>query len=442
MKTSLRTLHLTFLLSIVLSAGVQLHAQDYQITFAVLGGEGTPDSVTVENLDQQIEKILNGTDVLHLVKTITGIENISSENNALRVFPNPMAETAIIEFHNPQAGQVCIEAYDFTGKKIAHQANNLPEGTSSYSISGLNTGTYVVNLITEHYKSSAEIISTITTGAKPTIALQSAQSSMEGSTLKSAAMPASIIEMQYNDGENLRFTATLNGSSSEQELIPTSSQTISFGFNTGTVSDYDGNTYTTIKIGDQWWMAENLKTTHYADGTAIPLVESTSGWDYLGYTDKAYCYYDNSSGNGNTYGALYTWEAARNACPSGWHLPEDTEWKELEMYLGMSQSEADATGYRGTNEGSKLAGNANLWNNSYNLENNAGFGNSGFTALPGGYRGYDGAFGILGSGAYFWSATERSSSHAWARDLNDGGSEVGRGYGYKHFGFSARCTKD
>jgi len=156
----------------------------------VLGGEGTPDSVTVENLDQQIEKILNGTDVLHLVKTITGIENISSENNALRVFPNPMAETAIIEFHNPQAGQVCIEAYDFTGKKIAHQANNLPEGTSSYSISGLNTGTYVVNLITEHYKSSAEIISTITTGAKPTIALQSAQSSMEGSTLKPCRPPS------------------------------------------------------------------------------------------------------------------------------------------------------------------------------------------------------------------------------------------------------------
>ena len=255
-------------------------------------------------------------------------------------------------------------------------------------------------------------------------------------------MPASIIEMQYNDGENLRFTATLNDSSSEQELIPTSSQTISFGFNTGSVSDYDGNTYTTIKIGDQWWMAENLKTTHYADGTAIPLVESPSGWYNLGYTDQAYCYYNNSTENGSTYGALYTWEAARNACPSGWHLPSDAEWKQLEMYLGMSLSEADATGYRGTNEGSKLAGNANLWNNG-NLENNAAFGNSGFTALPGGFQFDLGAFYDLGDCALFWSATEVSSSCAWGRGLGYNYSEVYRSYGHaKTNGFSARCTKD
>ena len=131
----------------------------------------------------------------------------------------------------------------------------------------------------------------------------------------------------------------------------------------GKVTDIDGNVYKTVKIGEQRWMAENLRTTHYANGSAIPLVESISRWDNLGYADEAYCYYDNSAANGNTFGALYTGEAAKNACPSGWHLPDDTEWKELEMFLGMSQSEANATGYRGTNEGSKLAGNASLWNN-------------------------------------------------------------------------------
>ncbi len=122
---------------------------------------------------------------------------------------------------------------------------------------------------------------------------------------------------------------------------------------TDTVADYDGNTYKTIKIGKQWWMAENLKVTHYDDGTAISLVTSDTAWASLGNnsTDKAYCYHSNNeNGEKDTYGALYTWAAAMNGagsssanpsgtqgvCPTGWHLPSDKEWKQLEMYLGMT----------------------------------------------------------------------------------------------------------
>lgn len=229
------------------------------------------------------------------------------------------------------------------------------------------------------------------------------------------------------------------------------------GGETGTVTDYDGNTYNTIKIGNQWWMAENLKTTHYADGAVIPLVEDRDAWNNLSNADKAYCYYGNSSSNGDTYGALYTWAAAMNGaassnnnpsgvqgvCPSGWHLPSDAEWKQLEMYLGMSQSEADGTGYRGTNEGSKLAGNSGLWDNG-DLENDAAFGTSGFTALPGGDRGNVGTFGGLGYDASFWSTTEGNSSHAWERYLGYGISKVGRYYynDDKDSGLSVRCLKD
>ena len=225
----------------------------------------------------------------------------------------------------------------------------------------------------------------------------------------------------------------------------------------GTVSDYDGNTYNTIQIGTQTWMAENLKTTHYANGTEIPLVENTTDWDNLGYTNKAMCYYDNSSTNANTYGALYTWAAAMNGanssssnpsnvqgvCPSGWHLPSDAEWKQLETYLGMSQADVDDSGYgyRGTNEGSKLAGNSGLWNDG-DLENNAAFGTSGFTALPGGYRGYDGTFYILGEGANFWIAEEDISSYAWRRKLDFNHSGVVRYRSDNRNGFSVRCVKD
>jgi len=107
-----------------------------------------------------------------------------------------------------------------------------------------------------------------------------------------------------------------------------------------TVTDYDGNTYNTVQIGNQVWMAENLKVTHYSDGTEIQLVEDKSAWETLSHTDKAYCYYNNISSNGKTYGALYTWAAVMNGagssntnpgrvqgvCPDGWHLPSDAKW--------------------------------------------------------------------------------------------------------------------
>ncbi|MCK4346431.1 MAG: hypothetical protein KAX05_14200 [Bacteroidales bacterium] len=210
----------------------------------------------------------------------------------------------------------------------------------------------------------------------------------------------------------------------------------------GTVTDYDGNTYSTLKIGNQWWMAENLKVTHYANGTAIPLIEESLEWHNLGFSDKAYCYYDNSSSNKDTYGALYTWAAAMNGaasssinpsgvqgvCPDGWHLPSDAEWTELTDYLGGTRVAGGKLKETGTTHwGSPNTGATN---------------ESGFTALSGGYRFHSGTFGGLGNDAHFWSATEDSSSDAWHRSLGYNASSVGRRDGYKTDGFSVRCTKD
>ncbi|OQY02885.1 MAG: hypothetical protein B6I20_06115, partial [Bacteroidetes bacterium 4572_117] len=224
-----------------------------------------------------------------------------------------------------------------------------------------------------------------------------------------------------------------------------------------TVSDYDGNEYQTVVIGTQTWMAENLKVTHFADGTAINLVTVNTAWANLAdnNADKAYCYYDNSDANRDTYGALYTWAAAMNGsnsstanpsdvqgvCPTGWHLPSDAEWKELEMYLGMSQAQADAINWRGTNEGSKLAGNASLWNNG-SLESNADFGISGFIALPGGMReSGNGLFDYFGENPYFWSTTENDGASAWLRYLNYDHTDVYRDKYNKSSGSSVRCVK-
>jgi uncharacterized protein (TIGR02145 family) len=224
----------------------------------------------------------------------------------------------------------------------------------------------------------------------------------------------------------------------------------------GIVQDIDGNVYKTVRIGSQIWMAENLKTTHYANGTAIPIVTGNSNWDTLATTSKAYCWYDDDiATNADTYGALYTWSATLNGagssssspsgiqgvCPKGWHVPSDAEWKTLEMYLGMSQSVADETGERGTDEGGKLKETGTTHWQSLNI---GATNESGFTALPGGCRRDNGTFEFVGLSGLWWSSTEGSTDLAWYRHLYYDYSYVYRSIHScnKQYGFSVRCLRD
>ena len=238
--------------------------------------------------------------------------------------------------------------------------------------------------------------------------------------------------------ENTIVTATLFEVTAPTPAPPDTGQT-------GTMTDIDGNIYQTVKIGNQWWMAENLKVTHYRNGDAIPNVTGDTEWTNL--TTGAYCAYENNENNVDTYGYLYNWYAVddrRQIAPSGWHVPTDDEWKELEMYLGMSQSEADISGdYRGTNEGSKLAGRADLWDDG-NLESNAVFDESGFSALPAGSREGGNFKYYLGYAALFWSGTESSNSNSesWYRCLIYSSSQVLRSDFIKRDGFSVRLVRD
>ena len=217
-----------------------------------------------------------------------------------------------------------------------------------------------------------------------------------------------------------------------------------------TILDYDSNIYNTVKIGNQCWMKENLRTTHYTDGTEIPLGTSASN-------TTAYRYYPaNSSSNVPTYGYLYNWKAVmRNSsssnatpsgvqgiCPNGWHVPSDAEWTQLTNYVS-SQSQyvcgnnsyyiakalAATTGWN-TSSGTCAVGNTPSSNNS-----------TGFSALPAGE--YNGHF-YNGSCAGFWSSTESeySSSSASYRFLTHTYYEVVSYYDGKEYSFSVRCLRD
>jgi uncharacterized protein (TIGR02145 family) len=155
----------------------------------------------------------------------------------------------------------------------------------------------------------------------------------------------------------------------------------------------------------------------------------------------------------DTFGALYTWAAAmkgaaqsstnpsgvQGVCPTGWHLPSDAEWKELEMYLGMSQADADDLNYRGTDEGGKLKESGfSHWESP----NKGATNSSGFTGLPAGSRSASGEFRHIGRYTHFWSASLSTFYEAWIRRLSFLQSEAYRSYYLKQDGISVRCVKD
>lgn len=210
-----------------------------------------------------------------------------------------------------------------------------------------------------------------------------------------------------------------------------------------TITDIDGNVYPTLIIGEQEWMTSNLKVTHYNNGEPIPTDYSNAQWSNL--STGAYCIYDNDPVNADIYGALYNWYAVndpRGIAPEGWHVATDEEIMELEMFLGMSESEANDFDYRGTNEGSKLAGRSDLWADGL-LESNPEFGTSGFNFLPGGYRYYtDGAYSYKILNGYLWTSTENAVNHAWYRLMDSNYSEIARFGRTQQCGFSVRCVRD
>lgn len=196
----------------------------------------------------------------------------------------------------------------------------------------------------------------------------------------------------------------------------------------GTMTDIDGNTYKTVTIGTQTWMAENLKVTKYNDGTSIPIVSDSAAWSVL--TTGAYCNYENEQCSVAIYGRLYNWYAVNTGklCPTGWHVPTDTEWTTFINYLGGE----DAAGGK-----LKEIGIAH-----WQSPNEGATNESGFTALPSGFRGFNGTFGNIGYSGLWWSATNDDANKAWLRDMFYGNSVVNRSNRYKGNGFSVRCVKD
>lgn len=213
----------------------------------------------------------------------------------------------------------------------------------------------------------------------------------------------------------------------------------------GTFTDpRDNSTYKVVVIGKKVWMAENLRY--------LPAV-SPSGdlGDDEYYTAKYYVYgYDGksvkeakSTQEYETYGVLYNLTAAKNACPDGWHLPKDSEWKNLEKSLGMSGKQIKEIGNRGVDQGSRMAGDTSLWVSYGKVQFKGGkFGTSGFKVLPGGFLGANGRFLTLGTKASFWTNTEYCDGYSYFRSIGINSLAVYRNNEDNRCAMSVRCVKN
>jgi uncharacterized protein (TIGR02145 family) len=238
--------------------------------------------------------------------------------------------------------------------------------------------------------------------------------------------------MPYSNGDKLKFTGVSDIYTTIIVDTPVSSKKVTFTFIACT--DGEGNNYPVIQIGTgksapQLWMAANLRSTKFNNGSDIPLVTDKAAWSTS--STSAYCWYNNDSETHKTsYGALYNWYtvSSGNLCPSGWHIPDFDEWKTLADFLGGSNV-----------AGGKLKETGTL---HWIYPNTGASDEIGFTALPGGFRNYNGTFDYLGTFCKLWLATKSDASNAYCQFLNNKSAKVDLGLLNKKAGLSIRCIKN
>ena len=246
-----------------------------------------------------------------------------------------------------------------------------------------------------------------------------------GGSFGDASQPNSSFTGAMGATYVLRWTVNGKcGSSSDDVTIHFANPYLNPDLTYGSVTDIDGNYYPTIQIGAQTWMAGNLRTTRYNDGTVIPHVTDNAAWQ--GLTTGAWAYYNHDENHNSIYGKLYNWYAAITGklCPQGWHIPTRAEFNHLADYLG-------------TSAGGKMKSII-----GWNSPNTGATNESGFSGLPGGTRAADGSFAEIGNAGYWWTTTDLDGSNSWLRTLNFNNNGFNNNGLHRKRGLSCRCVKD
>ncbi len=441
------------LIATLLFISISIIAQDLTITFTAQGETTVIDKIIATNLTTDESITIPGNETL-LLHSVTTKINTPKTDNDIVVFPNPYNSYTNINFQNDNHQKVTVTITNLSGTTITLFEQNLSNGTHTLQVSAKNPGIYLLSVETPSGISSTKIVQTLSGQNRITYSKKISHETH----LKSET---SDYVLNYSTGNIISYNIISGNMSTIINGTPTTSQTINATL--VECKDIDDNSYSVVKLGDQIWMAENLKTIRYADSTQIP----TETYNYLwgdfedNNTDKYYCYYNNNwSGEKDIYGTLYTYAAAINGtpqadssdvvqgvCPNGWHLPSKYEWKIMGDYLIANGYNYDYT--TTMNRIGKSLASTTLWaittsvgqiGKDLSINNR-----SGFTALPAGHRSSsDGVYNRLGTKTYFWSSTEYNNSSAFCCGL--GSFDTNLSYyiygGPKSGGYSIRCVRD
>ena len=395
-------------------------SQNYEISFSANNGLADLKSIKIKNLTKGTEALLSGNQNL-ILNGPAKINESELKSKKVISYPNPFIDKTTIEFEIINTGLAKISVFDIRGRLLVDNIQNVERGNNSFEISGLTSGVYFCVLHIDNKEFYSQIISQNSTEGFPEIRFINRYEDKKN-ILTSAKIVG--VSMNYSEGDLLLATGYTQEEASVMTFIPTECCNINFEMHS--CKDRSGNSYKTVRIGNQVWMAENLRTTRFNDSTEI--YHGIDNWGSL--NQASYCWFNhNEEDYGYKYGALYNFYAInheKNICPNGWHVPTDLEFSELQSILYP-------------NSGSKLKDNGFAhWQSS----NTSGTNESGFTALPSGYRGGLGGYLNEYLNAYFWTSTPSLAGKAWIRELSYENNNLNITNMENYNGLSVRCVKD
>lgn len=418
----------------------------------------TLDSVVVTNLTRGWQEVVRYPDTTLILTNNVGIEDHPSSTLLSQNMPNPFNGTTqfSLSLNTPERVQMTLS--DIQGRMVAQWAEEMGAGQHRFQVQVSTPQTYLLQVIAGKAKHSIKMINEGSAGQNSIVCIDKTHSP-KSSTLQS--------DKPFVFGDFMEYVGfiSLDGNVIESERISIqqgSSQTHTMVFPIDNISDgrpcagaivvtdYDGNIYGTVRLGNQCWMAENLRCVHYSDGTTIPFGTTqytgsqpyryapgndTNNVSYFGYYYNYPAIMHGSSGNnGNPSGI-------QGICPTGWHLPSSAEWDELASYVGAQSA------YQCSNNATSIAkalSTAKDWVQSDvtcatgNMQgtNNA----TGFSAKPAG--GYSGTYNSFGNGCCFWTCTPNSYGYAVGRSWYYNLSTVATTSNGTNNGRSVRCLKN
>ena len=419
-------------------------------------GQHVPmNSILIENLSQGGDTTLYEPDTVLVLDYITGINHpYSIDGKKLMLsqnFPNPMHGKSEVNLSLPNSGSVLMLVSDIMGRELVRKEFQLEKGVHTFLCYPGRESIYFLTVKAGGQIQSLKMFNTPARSGS-TKRFQMVYNGPNSLSVNNRAKSSRDIFL-FLPGDELRYTAVSSFGEEEITDAPQNDKTYTFQFGGGgvpcpgmeTITDFDANVYNTVLIGDQCWMAENLRTTTYKNGTPIPNVEDGSAWS--GLDSGAFVWYENDVTWKESYGALYNWFATvdpNGLCPEGWHVPTNADWTALTDYIGGTFYPHSAELKSCRQVDSPLGGACNTsehprW--SANI-NNYGTDEYGLSILPGGIRFNYGFFSDLGNYGYYWSGTEYNGYYAWYRSWYYGHGTIEANYYAKSSGFSVRCLKD